>query len=177
MSIADQSVLSLVVVLSQTNDRLVVWHVNVGRGMGLSRLSGAWVVDAGDGETVERLTGGHRRLWCDEVAGDAADVVDLAGTVAAVEAEVEAVDGVFTRHQETLAGKLIRPVWPEMVHPAAARQPLHDVDPEVRPVLAMAWGLAGLADAWAEFESLRVARPFLVEHGGRTPRALPVRVR
>ncbi|MGX1810365.1 hypothetical protein ACWIGI_32015 [Nocardia sp. NPDC055321] len=177
MSSVGQSVLSLVVVLSQVGVRSVVWHVNVGRGMGLSRLAGAWVIDAGDGENLERLTGGYRQLWCGAGEAGPGEIVDLEATVAAAEAEVEAVDGMFTRHQEALAGKLIRPVWPEMAHPTAIRGPGFDVDPDVRPVLTMAWGLAGLADAWAEFESLRIARPFLVEQGGRTPRALPVRVR
>ncbi|QLY33501.1 hypothetical protein [Nocardia huaxiensis] len=182
MSIPEQAVLSLVVVLDEVEGRLVVWHVNVGQPIGLSRLSGAWVLEPGEGEAVAMLAAGQRivvRGGGSEVPGGiaVAGVVDVDATVAAAQAEVEAVDGLFSSHQEAVAGKLIRPQWPEMTHPEDGRQEFPAADEIVRPALALAHGIADLADAWADFESLRVARSFLTARGGRTARALPLVVR
>ncbi|MFF2557387.1 hypothetical protein ACFVUS_40745 [Nocardia sp. NPDC058058] len=179
MTSATQTVLSLVVVLDKVGDRLVVWHVNVGRAMGLSRLSGAWVVGDDEGAAIATLTGGYDAVWCDEVAEGVVTggVVDLDATVAAARAEVDAVDVLFTEYQEKQGNKLIRPEWPELVHPVHARQFLYGMDETVREALILARGIADLADSWADFESLRVARAFLAEHGGPAVRPLPLVVR
>ncbi|WP_327141142.1 hypothetical protein [Nocardia sp. NBC_01327] len=180
MSITNQTVLSLVAVLDKVGDRLVVWHVNVGRGMGLSRLTGAWVVGLDQEDVISTITAGCCAIWCggDVVAGTAeTGVVDLDATVDAVLAEVVVVDERFTEHQEALSNKLIRPQWPALVHPREAAPPLREIDETVRPALCLAHGIADLADRWAEFEALRAARPFLVEQGGKTARPLPLVVR
>lgn len=176
---ATQTVLSLVIVLDKRGDRLVVWHVNVGRAIGLSRLSGAWVVAADDAEVVGTLTAGYDAVWCDGVAEEVATaaVVDLDATFAAAQAEVEAADSLFTEYQAAQSNKPIRPEWPEFVHPAQARQAPCVVDEIVYDVLVLARGIAGLADAWSDFESLRVARHFLTEQGGPAARPLPLVVR
>ncbi|WP_067830299.1 hypothetical protein [Nocardia inohanensis] len=180
MSSAVESVLSLVVVVNKAQGRLVVWHVNVGRAIGLSRLSGAWVLEAEDGEESATLTAGYRAIECEEGALSGLDiggVIDLDATVAAVRAEVTAVDEAFTAHQAAVAGKLIRPQWPVIAHPLEARLPLQGITEAIRPVLVAARGIADLADAWSAFESLRTARPFLAEHGGLAVRPLPLVVR
>ncbi|WP_067717631.1 hypothetical protein [Nocardia yamanashiensis] len=172
------AVLSLVVVLNKVEDRLAVWHVNVGRPIGLSRLSGAWVLGA-EREEVASLTAGYRAFDCGEGSLDGlevAGVIDLDATVAAARAEVAAVDEAFTAHQE-LGNKLVRPQWPEIGHPLETRLPSSEIDEAVRPVLAAARGIADLADAWAAFESLRTARSFLADLGGKVARPLPLTVR
>ncbi|MCU1648308.1 MAG: hypothetical protein JWN03_8583 [Nocardia sp.] len=176
----NQTVLSLVVVLDKVGDRLVIWHVNVGRGMGLSRLTGAWVVGLDQEDVISTLTAGCFAIWCDgEVVAGTAEmgVVDLDATVDAVLDEVAVVDERFTEHQETLSSKLIRPQWPAVAHPRVATPPLREIDETVRPALCLAHGIADLADRWAEFEALRVARPFLIEQDDKAARPLPLVVR
>lgn len=174
MSNAD---LSLVVVLNKAEDRLVLWHVNVGRAVGLSRLCGAWVLDAGQAAEIATLTAGYRAVDCGEgmPAGvKPGGVIDVDATVAGVRAEIASVDAAFTAHQEAIVGKLVRPGWPEIAHPAETRVMLPEIDEAVRPVLAAARGIADLADAWATFESLRTGRSFLTEYGGLRARPLPL---
>ncbi|MBL1079906.1 hypothetical protein JK358_36470 [Nocardia sp. 2] len=182
MSIPEQAVLSLVVVLDEVEGRLVVWHVNVGQPIGLSRLSGAWVLERGEDAAVATLVAGQRivvRSGAGEVPGGvvAEGVVDVDGTVAAVEAEIADADRLFSSHREAVGGKLIRPQWPDVVHPGELRREFPAAAEIVRPTLVLAHGIAELADAWADFESLRVARGFLAEHGGRAARPLPLVVR
>ncbi|MFJ4657929.1 hypothetical protein ACIP5Y_42240 [Nocardia sp. NPDC088792] len=168
-----------VAVLDRRGGRVVVWHVNVGAALGLSRLSGAWVLGE---EAVElgSLTVGRWVIQCSPDVGapeGVAGVVDLEATVDAVQGEIDAADDAFSAHQETVASKLIRPEWPVITHPAEAGLLRNEVDEVVRPALGLARGLGEMADAWAAFESLRVVRPFLVELGGVGVRALPLTVR
>ncbi|AYF75507.1 hypothetical protein D7D52_18475 [Nocardia yunnanensis] len=89
-------------------------------------------------------------------------------------------DARFTEHQAATGGKLIRPQWPDIVDPKDVSLTQHQVDvvdDHIRPVLTLARGLADLADAWASFESLRVARAFLTELGGPHVRPVPLAVR
>lgn len=182
MSTPAQAVLELVVVLNRVGDRIVIWHVNVGQAVGLSRLSGAWVLGVERRDEVASLIDGYRVVGCGGgvVVPEgirAAGTVDVDGTVEAVRRAVEAVDRKFSVHQEALANKLIRPQWPDIPHPGETSQPVREVDETVRPALVLARGIAELADAWAGFESLRVARPFLGELGGHAVRSLPLMVR
>ncbi|MRH93006.1 hypothetical protein GFY24_37260 [Nocardia sp. SYP-A9097] len=179
MTIATQTVLSLVVVLDKVEDRLVVWHVNVGRAIGLSRLSGAWVVGEDSAQEIAALTAGYDSVWCGRVAEGiaAAGVVDLDATFAAAQAEVDAADSLLTEYQAAQSNKAIRPEWPELVHPAEAGRAPGVVDEIVHDALVLARGIADLADRWSDFESLRVARHFLTNHGGPTVRPLPLVVR
>ncbi|WP_330182147.1 hypothetical protein OHB26_38470 [Nocardia sp. NBC_01503] len=137
------------------------------------------MVAADDAEVVGTLTAGYDAVWCDGVAEEVATaaVVDLDATFAAAQAEVEAADSLFTEYQAAQSNKPIRPEWPEFVHPAQARQAPCVVDEIVYDVLVLARGIAGLADAWSDFESLRVARHFLTEQGGPAARPLPLVVR
>ncbi|WP_067547158.1 hypothetical protein [Nocardia crassostreae] len=182
MSTPAATVLSLVVVLNKVAGRLVIWHVNVGQAVGLSRVSGAWVLEEDEGEAIATLVGGKRIVWCGGEAAvpewvSTAGVVDVDASVIAMRDEVAVIDGLFSTHQGTVANKLIRPQWPEFVHPREVRQPLHHIDERVRPALLLARGIADLADAWAALESLRLARSFLLDHGGRVARPVPLTVR
>ncbi|MFI1918671.1 hypothetical protein [Nocardia sp. NPDC020380] len=165
-------------VLDRRGGRVVVWHVNVGAALGLSRLSGAWVLDA-DAVELASLTVGRWVVRCGsdvEAPEGVAGVVDLEATVDAVQGEIAAADEAFSAHQEVAGNKLIRPEWPVIAHPAEAGLPRNEVEEVVRPALGVARGLAEMADGWAAFESLRVVRPFLVEFGGVGVRALPLMV-
>ncbi|MFI9411366.1 hypothetical protein [Nocardia gamkensis] len=171
-----------VAILNRAGERLIIWHVDVGPTSGLSRLSGAWVLGLGEVQTISNLVGGYRIVCCsgevslpDGVA--AAGVVDVDGSVEAVREQVAAADERFTEHQATVTNPLVRPQWPPIDHPAAPRAVPDPADDAVQPALALAHGLKDLADGWSAYESLRLARPFLIEHGGPVRRALPLIVR
>ncbi|MFD7843316.1 hypothetical protein ACFV4K_10320 [Nocardia sp. NPDC059764] len=166
-------------VLGSAGERLVIWHVNVGVAVGESRLSGAWVLDRSRTVEVESLTAGYPIAETGDgprIAGGAGKV-DVRATVDTVRAAVEAADAQFSEHQEATGGKLTRPQWPAIVPPGEASLPRHRTGDPIRPVLMLARELADLADAWAAFESARLARPFLVELGGPDARPLPLAVR
>ncbi|MGW4245132.1 hypothetical protein [Nocardia sp. NPDC004722] len=215
-----------VAVLGKAVDRLVIWHVNVGAALGLSRLSGAWVVEGMRRAEVESLTAGFPIVLAEEedmaiacggsvgirtgdhaaadmipaggasavradqyapaassggvdVIAAATGIVDIDSTVETVRAEIASADARFT-DQDVAGGKYIRPLWPVVVPPGevSLTQSQVDVtDDHIRPVLTLARGLADLADAWAAFESLRLARGFLVDLGGPVARPLPLVVR
>ncbi|MGV9839808.1 hypothetical protein ACWDUL_37205 [Nocardia niigatensis] len=169
--------LQTLVVLGGEGDRLVIWHVNVGAALGESRLSGAWVLDSSQADEVESLTAGYTVVLAGDDAG-ADGTVDVAATVETVRAAIESADRRFTEHQDATGGKLVRPEWPVIVPPDEAASPRHPIDDEqILQVLTLARGIAELADAWAAFESLRLARPFLEDLGGRAARPLPLAVR
>ncbi|MFE3194334.1 hypothetical protein ACFXHA_35390 [Nocardia sp. NPDC059240] len=180
-----------VAVLGRAVDQLVIWHVNVGAAQGLSRLSGAWVMEDVRRAEIESLTAGFPIVVTGEeeialtdgrdlaVSGAAAGIVDVDATVETVCAEIEAADVRFTE-QDAAGGKYIRPQWPVVVPPGEVlltQSQVDVVDDHIRPVLTLARALADLADAWAAFESLRLARAFLVDLGGPVARPLPLAVR
>ncbi|MEC3920182.1 hypothetical protein [Nocardia sp. CDC160] len=201
-------------VLGAAEDRLVIWHVNVGAGLGESRLSGAWVLEDSRTAEIESLTAAYPiavtggglsiagRKEESVAAGASAapldanaavvtsgsgvaiaatsGIVDVDATVETVCAEIESVDARFSERQDAAGGKYTRPQWPTIVPPgevSLTQSQVDVVDDHIRPVLTLARALADLADAWAAFESLRLARPFLVELGGPVARPLPLAVR
>ncbi|MVU82274.1 hypothetical protein GPX89_34185 [Nocardia sp. ET3-3] len=167
-------------VLGAAEERLVIWHVNVGAALGESRLSGAWVLERSRVAEIESLTRGYPVVVTDDArVGGTAGIVDVDATVETVRAAIESADEKFDEHQAA-GGKLIRPQWPVIVPPeevSLTDSQVDVVDDYIRPVLTLARGLAELADAWAAFESLRLARAFLVELGGSVARPLPLAVR
>ncbi|MEC3958324.1 hypothetical protein VMT65_35195 [Nocardia sp. CDC153] len=169
-------------VLGAAEDRLVIWHVNVGAGLGESRLSGAWVLEDSRTAEIESLTAAYPIALTGDGVSIAASsgIVDVDATVETVCAEIESVDARFTEQQDAAGGKYTRPQWPTIVPPhevSLTQSQVDVVDDHIRPVLTLARALADLADAWAAFESLRLARPFLVEFGGPVARPLPLAVR
>lgn len=133
---------------------------------------------AGDGDQLADVVGAA--AVADGPNIGAAGIVDVDATVETVRAAIESADQRFLEHQDASGGKLTRPQWPVIVTPDEVALPQFRVDvadDHIRPVLALARGLADLADAWAAFESLRLARPFLEDLGGAAARPLPLAVR
>ncbi|MEU1431184.1 hypothetical protein ABZ412_29360 [Nocardia sp. NPDC005746] len=178
---ASSSDLHSLAVLGAAGERMVIWHVNVGAAVGESRLSGAWVLDRSCVAEIESLTAGYPVVVAKGGAADAtsARIVDIDATVETIRAAVESADARFTEHQDA-GGKLTRPQWPVIAEAGGVpltRYQVDVVDDHIRPVLTLAREVAELADAWAAFESLRLARSFLVELGGPEARPLPLAVR
>ncbi|MFJ9366429.1 hypothetical protein ACIRRA_18710 [Nocardia sp. NPDC101769] len=136
---------------------------------------------AGEGDQSADVAGvGAAVLGANGRIVGAAGIVDVDATVETVRAAIESADQRFVEHQDASGGKLTRPQWPVIVAPGEVSLPQFQVDvadDHIRPVLTLARGLADLADAWAAFESLRLARPFLEDLGGAAARPLPLAVR
>jgi hypothetical protein len=165
-------------VIDRTADRLVVWHVNTGPDPRLSRLTGCWVVDIDDVDTLRNLVHDYpaAHVSTDVILPQGITstlLVDVDSAVRMVTADVAAADLRFTEHAATVKHDLVRPDWPAVEHPAA-RPTVATPEPLVAQALTLAIGLADLADAWAEFEALRLARDYLIPLGGPTARPLPL---
>ncbi|MEV2225091.1 hypothetical protein AB0E01_35230 [Nocardia vinacea] len=169
-----------IAVLNRIDNRLAIWHVNVGPDLGLSRLSGAWVLDIERTAEIGSLINGRHTIDC--VAGlelpegvAAAGRLDIDAMAAAVRAEIDSTDALFTEHIVGMpkSKQPIRPAWLTVVYPANVSTLTQRVETVVGPALATAHSLKDLAVCWFEFETLRVAprdngrpRPFLIERGG-----------
>lgn len=166
-------------VLGRCDDRLGIWHVHTGPGLGLSRLTGAWLLDDERVTEIRGLVHGH------PVAVASADtavpgyvtpalIVDTDATVRAVEDLVTEADRRFAEHRAATRHRLISPRWPPIEHPGTARIPETTPEP-IATLLRLARGYAELADRWAEFEKLRLSRKPLIPLGGELPRPLPLK--
>ncbi|MGW4091707.1 hypothetical protein [Nocardia sp. NPDC004750] len=177
-----------IAVLNRLDNRLAIWHVNVGPDQGLSRLSGAWVLDIDRVAEIRTLINGHHTIDCDAGLILPESVVtagrlDIDAMAAAVRAEIDLIDALFTKHIASMpkSKQPIRPDWPTVVYPADVSALTQQVDAVVGPALATAHSLKDLATSWFEFETLRVAprdkgrpRSFLIERGGPDIRPLPL---
>ncbi|MGW4535385.1 hypothetical protein ACWEOI_30980 [Nocardia sp. NPDC004340] len=170
-----------VAVVDHIDEQFIVWHVNIGNDLGLSRLAGAWVLGIDEVDVLTSLTV-ERHIACASPSAlperlPPAGVIDLDRTVEHVRSEIAAANRLFTDHQLTVPHTLVRPDWPSMRHPERP-QPLPPTLAEhLVPALRLAFGLRDLADAWAEFEALRVTRDYLIHHGGPSARPLPLEIR
>lgn len=166
-------------VLGRCDDRLGIWHVHTGPGLGLSRPTGAWLL--GDEQVTEIRSLVHGRPAAIASADTAvpeyaapALIVDADATVRAIEDLITAADQRFAEHRAATRHRLVSPRWPRIEHPGEARIPVTTPDP-IATLLRLARGYAALADSWAEFEKLRLSRKPLIPFGGELPRPLPLK--
>ncbi|MFD4431895.1 hypothetical protein [Nocardia sp. NPDC058497] len=153
------------VALDTTEQELVVWQVNISPEPMVSRLTGAWVVSHSRSTTNQHLVHGlpsvrYRPIVLPAGVTSSA-VINMHATADAVRREIASAEAAFTA--EVAGGrKLERPRWPVL--------------PDVTPVnvLALATAIADIAHDWAEFETLRLSRPYLVQCGGPRIRPLPL---
>ncbi|TCN50934.1 hypothetical protein EV641_111210 [Rhodococcus sp. SMB37] len=178
-----------IAVVDEQPSRVAVWHVDVSGDIpaGMSRLTGSWVVDASDTETLTTLLTDRYVARCDPASAHSvveqfsiSGRIDLDATVDAVRTEILELDKLFTEHVASVKGKLVRPVWPDVPDPrAVVLRPVSAPDEPRRKgadALDLARGIRDLADAWAQIEALRAARPFLAEPAGKAMRPLPLEV-
>lgn len=165
---------------------VAIWHVDIGNPVPprMSRLVGAWVLDNNGTEIATLLDGRHILRCAPDPENSVLEGISIAGwidldaTVDAVRTEIHDLDKRFTEHAATVKNKLIRPDWPDVPDPRAA--PLRsatgpgDLQLEGARALALARGIRNLADAWAQVESQRTMRAFLVEPAGNLARPLPL---
>ncbi len=181
----------VVAVVYLSDGQLAIWHVDVGPDSSLARMAGAWVLPAGDAEKAVPLLQGRRILATPQgrapVEALFADLDRAIDGFVDVDATLKGIDDVITDLQAAfeaeVAGrkaKLVNPAWP--TPPAALdvaaleRSVLADGGDPVTIALGVARWLEGLAKTWEKVEAQRVTRSFLVSHGGKERRSLPVQI-
>ncbi|NRI67669.1 hypothetical protein FEZ60_19280 [Rhodococcus sp. MS16] len=146
---------------------------------------GGWVLEPDDTDTIVNLIRGRHVVLCNDTDIltreniTTAGTVDIDATVDAVIAERDALQARFNSHAVTRK-TLVPPTWPEISHPkeiAATVPRTETIIEQTGDSFPLARGLNELAQAWAQIEKQRLARPFLIEPAGPNPRPLPLAVR
>ncbi|MFE3759482.1 hypothetical protein ACFXO9_34715 [Nocardia tengchongensis] len=170
-----------VAVVDHVDEQFIVWHVNIGSDLSLSRMAGAWVLGVDEVDVLTNLTVERHIAFASRSALpkglSPAGFIDLDRTVEHARSEIVAADRLFTDHQLTVPHSLVRPDWPPMRHPERSQRLPSTLAEHLVPALSLAYGLRDLADAWAKFEALRITRDYLIPHGGPSARPLPLEVR
>ncbi|WP_182263101.1 hypothetical protein [Rhodococcus sp. UFZ-B548] len=164
-----------------------IWHVDVGHtaavGAPMPRMSGAWcfsidelhpdrvrsliaerfIVLAGSTDLIERLAIPHL------------GIVDVAGTVDAIRAEVTKLQDAFETHAFGVRTKPTPPDWPDIPFPDEVASLVKPPgDERIGAAFPLARGFERLAAAWEQVEKQRVQRAFLKPLGGEDLRPLPL---
>ncbi|MDA3637532.1 MULTISPECIES: hypothetical protein [Rhodococcus] len=185
MTTAPHTYLLPLAVIDEASGKICIWHIDVGPDVGLSRLSGAWVLEPDDSDTIVNLIRGRHVVLSNDTDIltreniTTAGKVDIDATVDAVIAERDALQARFNSHAATRK-TLVPPTWPEIVHPkqiAAAVPRTENIIEQTGDSFPLARGLNVLAQAWTQLEKQRLARPFLIEPVGPNPRPLPLVLR
>ncbi|GAB3204534.1 hypothetical protein [Nocardia tengchongensis] len=170
-----------IAIVDHIDAQFIVWYVNVGHDLGLTRLTGAWILTADEVDVVANLTVNRLIVCASPVtlpdALSPAGFIDLDRTVETARSEIAAADRLFTEHQTTVAHRLVRPDWPAMPHPGRPQRLPPTLTEDLIPTVSLAYGLCDLSDAWARFEALRITRDYLVHRGGPSARPLPLETR
>lgn len=185
MTTAPHTYLLPLAVIDEPSGKVCIWHIDVGPDIGLPRLSGAWVLERDDTDTIVNLVRGRHVVLCngtDIITREnitTAGTVDIDATVDAVIAERDGLQARFNSHAATRK-TLVSPTWPEITHPkviAATAPRTETIIEQAGDAFPVARGLNVLAQAWTQIEKQRLARPFLIEPDGPHPRPLPLVLR
>lgn len=182
MTTSHSTYLRPLAVVDEPAGKICIWHVDVGPDIGLSRLSGAWVLERDDTDKLHVLTKDRFIVRCaatDLIEREGiriAGVVDVDATVSAVRAERDQLQDRFDSHAATHKA-LVVPTWPDIVHPedvAASVKRSGIIAERTGHAFPLARGLNELAEAWAQIEKQRLARKFLINPVGSGTRPLPI---
>lgn len=182
MTTAPHTYLLPLAVIDEPSGKICIWHIDVGPDIGLSRLSGAWVLEPDDTDNITNLIRGRHVVLCNDTDIltreniTTAGTVDIDATVDAVIAERDRLQARFNSHAATHK-TLVPPTWPEITHPkdiAATAPRTENIIEQTGDAFPLARGLNVLAQAWTQLEKQRLARPFLIEPAGPNPRPLPM---
>jgi hypothetical protein len=167
----------------------VVWWVDLGpQIVGMSRLSGAWVLDGADrAETLRALTATRATVSTaagqsvlDELKVAADRVLDLEATLTAVVTVRDELQGAYEDAAATKKNgrSLIAPRWPALPDPLDVETvEVPAGDSRTSRALGIARWLNELCTAWDAVEEQRLARPYMRTLGGPAARVLPAVIR
>lgn len=180
----------VVSVVDANDDNIFVWWVNLAEkpSSDMQRLCGSWTLEVDDHVALESLTfariplatrSGTRALTAAELLN--ARMLDPNQTLAAAIADRNKHQAVFDAEQtkRVPSKRLRQPTWPifpsplniESPPPWTLKQPMN------RPAdkaLSISHWLSALCSRWEDFESERLARPWLSAIEGSTERDLPL---
>lgn len=180
------SVLAIVDGIDDVDDVAVIWWVDLGpRFAAMSRLCGAWVLDAAErARTLHTLTASRmtlataagRRLL-DQHQVVTGQVLDVEATLDAVVAARDEIQSAYEHAVGTRKNgrTLVAPQWPVLSEPLnveTVKAP--GGDPRTCRALAIARWFDDLCTVWDTIEEQRLARSYLRSVGGPMARALPV---
>jgi hypothetical protein len=154
--------------ISSTDKGIAVWHVSVAVGQSAA-LTGAWLRESSAG--MESLTFDRVVLEGRDVVGQA--LKELAAELLETQGQLDQAFHEWRAKQRT---NVIRPRWakapdgPNFEGPEAIGTPMHMIEP-----LAFARWAQALLTAWADTETQRMTRPFLVTEDAPAARMFPPR--
>lgn len=177
---------------------IVVWHVELSPSFSSERLSGAWLVDPlhddalatltslfsgclvafteqpGGGDVAELIAQARTGAGGAAADSDAAPVVDLAASVAAIRSHIEELKAAAKAEKEK-PGKanLTEPRFPKVSDLEVIDFP-HVGEAVAGPALGLARGVENLIAQWMAVESQRLRRKYLAEPWGAQPRQIPL---
>jgi hypothetical protein len=178
---------SVIAVVDDTGQGVAVWWVNISPEA-LSRMCGAWVIDASDRVTLEALvwqrmvlttTSGAKALRAAKVPVD--KNVDINASLAAAVAERARLQEAFDTEQATRppSKRLKEPRWPSFPTDLDVDAPPpwdvnHPSEDHHDTALSVSHWIAGLCSRWSDLGEERLGRPLLRDLGGASPRPIPV---
>lgn len=158
-------------VVDANPENIIVWQVDVSPNpSGLSRMAGAWVLAAGDCETLKSLVQARYLVAtasgldaCRRVSADGyTATIDLSLTLDEVAAEIKRLQGKFEEAATASKSALVPPTWPKLPQSFEATSP---TDPKAPVHVAVALGIARwlelVALAWESLEQQRLMRKYL----------------
>jgi hypothetical protein len=168
----------LVALVGRENDQFLVWTVYIGRdsNLGLSRLTGAWVVNA---QGLRDLHFWPQVLGVIASDHDFSSVIDLTmsrqlnrlipgALVESIEQEIARLNEMYieqvelVQQQQRKSTKPVAPRWPAITRVSATNFDLGSVHSASQEVtLEAAWWLKSLCDRWSEIEEIRLARVYM----------------
>jgi|GEM_PF-2031249 len=169
----------VVAVVDATDDRVVIWWIQLSRvGHTGSRLCGAWVLDIADVTKVRAVIA--RRVGFATTSGEQAVAktgsyfdarLDLPGTIDAVtNARVSLIEAFeVAQRQRKPSSRLVEPNWPDLPPPLDVNSPPTVAgSPEVARALSIARYLDHLAKVWDALEDIRTSRKMLRDAYGNS---------
>lgn len=90
MTTAPHTYLLPLAVIDEPSGKICIWHIDVGPDIGLPRLSGGWVLEPDDTDTITTLIRGRHVVLCNGTELLTRENITTAGTVD-IDATVDAV--------------------------------------------------------------------------------------
>ncbi|WP_016699239.1 hypothetical protein [Actinoalloteichus spitiensis] len=160
-------------------DRAVLWHVDTGPNLGISRLGGAWVLERDDPRVADLvsdrwlLATARARRELDVLSSPDAVHMDTARTVGAIREEVHRLQRIYLEHPQ--AERLVEPEWPNIPNPPQEGPVAGGSPPDlVHDALMLARWLDRIANLWDQIERQRLARPYMSTGTGK--RVCPISI-
>lgn len=168
-------------VVDARGEQVIIWHVETGPDLGLSRLTGAWVFGADEQDKIELLAA-DRRVLATPTGEEILDRLNLSilghidpdATVKNIKKARDELQVSYETHPKRKT--LVAPDWPALpdtVDPQNPPSAMSDAPTQV--ALAIARWLAQVAIVWEQIEGERIVRKYIP--GGRHRLPTPIAMR